>query len=302
MNKTIACLFAVLVLGCAEAANNQVEISSYKELGAFFQKHGYTFDSWRAGLRAVPRAYVTDVPDRWTAVADQVSIQKKKEIFYSAILPIVLDANELIEADRRRAEPLAMRIIANSQISDEDRKFLIDLASRYRVNASSDVSADAAWVKELLLRVDIVPPSLALAQAAYESAYGTSRFAALGNALYGQWTFNGNGIDPLKKRAEMGSYQVAAFESPLASTLAYEFNLNTNKAYEKFRVQRAGFRHSGKLPDSAELALTLTAYSERGEAYAREIAHVIRSLRLMRADLAFLQKMEPIYIVPKKPS
>jgi Bax protein len=296
--------------GCARSpadARQTVTLASYKELQDFFQTYGYTFEIWRAGYRAVPRVYLTDVPEHWAKIADQVSLTTKKELFYSAILPIVLRANERIALDRARAEPLAMRLLAGQPISPDDRGFLTELAGRYEIQASSAADGqaspegrDAAMLKEILLRVDTIPPSLALAQAAYESAYATSRFAGLGNALYGQHSKSGKGIKAQGSESQDGAVHMEDFESPLDCTLAYAHNLNTHAAYADFRRKRAGFRHEGKLPDPAELALTLTKYSERGEAYTHEIAQVIRKLNLNRADMAYLREMKPVYIVPKR--
>src|SRR5436190_566473 len=179
-----------------EESKETVTLASYKELQDYFQTYGYTFAIWRSGYRAVPRLYVTDVPERWAQIADQVSLKTKKELFYSAILPLILRTNELIAIDRARAEPIAMKILAGQTVSAEDRTFLNDLAGRYRINNSSDATHPAV-LQEILLRVDAIPPSLALSQAAFESAYATSRFAGLGNSLFGQETKKGKGMEAL---------------------------------------------------------------------------------------------------------
>ncbi|MGI2103199.1 glucosaminidase domain-containing protein [Shewanella oncorhynchi] len=91
----------------------------------------------------------------------------------------------------------------------------------------------------LLERVDILPPSLVLAQAAKESGWGTSRFAREGNALFGQWDFKGNGMEPRQKRQGLGNYGLARFDTPFASVEGYLLNLNTHNAYQKMRDFRA---------------------------------------------------------------
>ena len=101
----------------------------------------------------------------------------------------------------------------------------------------------AAKLEELLIRVDVIPVSLALGQAAYESGYATSRFAGLGNALYGQWSWGGKGMKPdQQRRSEHGDYRIRGFEAPQASVIAYTINLNTHFAYEGFRDKRAELR------------------------------------------------------------
>ena len=284
--------------GAPAAVNKQtVTLESYKELQEYFQTYGYTYKIWRSGYRAVPRVYVTDVPDHWSHIADRVSLGTKKELFYSAVLPMVLRANEMIAQDRARAEPIAMRILAGQTVSDEERAFLGDLAGRYRIKRSSDV-ANPAVLQEILLRVDEIPPSLALAQAAFESAYATSRFAGLGNSLFGQETVEGKGMPAQGNEDRERPYHLEDFETPLGATVAYEYNLNTHKAYANFRKKRAEYRRLGKLPDSIALAMTLTKYSERGKIYTEEVAHVIRNLKLAQADMAYLRDMNPVYIIP----
>jgi uncharacterized FlgJ-related protein len=274
-------------------------MSSYKELEEFFRQKGFTYQAWHAGMRAVPRIYVIDIPEKWKEIADQVSIEKKKQIFFSAILPIILHANEMILEERTRAEPLAMDMLEGEELSSQDQKWMQALALRYKVIDEGE-TLGKDQLKRLIRRIDFIPPSLALAQAAYESAYATSRFAGLGNALFGQWTYSRKGIRPEQQRTHLGDYKVAAFETPLASTLSYAFNLNTNKAYREFRKKRAGFIHSGKFPDPIVLAGTLIRYSERGEEYTKEIQRVIQQNGLYEADLAYLREMEPIFLVPKK--
>ena len=99
-----------------------------------------------------------------------------------------------------------------------------------------------------MLRVDTIPPSLALAQAAIESGYGASRFAVEGNALFGQWR-TGGGLRPSDQPAHLSDYGIATFASPLQSVAAYAHNLNTFASYRDFRAARA--RHVGQTPEAA---------------------------------------------------
>ena len=133
---------------------------------------------------------------------------------------------------------------------------------------------------ELRRRVDVVPASLALAQGAEESGWGTSRFARLGNAVFGQRTFQkGDGLVPLRR--EQGQrHEVKSFNNLYRSVRAYVWNLNTHAAYEKFREKRASFRFRGLPPDGYELTETLDRYSERGENYIQTIRTIIQLNRL----------------------
>ena len=157
---------------------------------------------------------------------------------------------------------------------------------------------DEAALDELMLRVDAVPVSLALAQCAEESGWGTSRFAAEGNALFGQWSWGGEGIKPLQQREGMGDYRIAAFETPLHSVMAYMKNLNTHNAYAGLRVRRAELRAKGERMSGFELAKTLDKYSERGAAYVESLHGIMRVNQLDPADDAFLGDGPTIWLIP----
>jgi uncharacterized FlgJ-related protein len=150
----------------------------------------------------------------------------------------------------------------------------------------------------LLERVDIVPVSLALSQAAEESGWGTSRFAAEGNALFGQWTWGGEGIKPEQQRAALGDHRIAAFESPLQSVMAYMHNLNTHPAYAELRAMRARLRREGQPIRGRKLAEALTKYSERGQAYVDSLHAIMSVNHLDAADEAHLGDGPTIYLVP----
>jgi len=148
--------------------------------------------------------------------------------------------------------------------------------------------------------VDAIPPSLALAQSASESGWGTSRFAAEGNALFGQWS-TGKGIVPAQQRtATHGDHRVAAFESTGMAVWSYALNLNTHAGYKEFRARRADVRRQGRRVRGTDVVDTMVHYSERGQAYVDELKTIIRQNRLAAADDAYLSKMEIIRVVPKK--
>jgi Bax protein len=148
-----------------------------------------------------------------------------------------------------------------------------------------------------MMRVDVVPPSLALGQAAYESGYGTSRFAREGNALFGQWTYGGKGMQPREKRASKGDYGVAAYDWPLESVRAYMRNLNSHRAYQGLRDKRAAARSRGRAPTGDELADALTSYSERGAEYVKTLKGIMSTNELAVADNATLQDAPAILII-----
>ena len=280
----------------APTAADTLEVSGYKQVLALFEKLHYTPAAWQAGIRAVPRVYITDVTERWRdTTINKITVLQKKQIFFRALAPLVLHSNELILTDRKRLA--ALRQEGPGTWSPEDAKWLASLADEYGISvpAGDPVPADA--LDELWNRVDLIPASLALSQAAEESGWGTSRFAAQGNALFGQWTWGEAGMKPEEQRAHLGNYGLAAFETPLLSVMAYMLNLNTHAAYADLRTLRAAARAQGKAPRGRELAAGLSKYSERGEAYVTSLRNLMTANKLDPADDAYLSTGPAIYLV-----
>ena len=125
-----------------------------------------------------------------------------------------------------------------------------------------------------------MPPSLALAQAAEESGWATSRFTIEGNAFFGQWDFSGKGMVPKQQRKELGNYGLAKFDTPLASVKGYMLNINTTSAYQKLRDKRQKLRKNNQAITGLALVDTLDKYSERGQAYIDSITEMITYNRL----------------------
>ena len=221
-------------------------------------------------------------------------MNKKKEYFFFVYAPLVLDSNEDIMADRTRLKELTGKKMA----TDEETAWLKDLAKLYRLKPPEEGPVSSDMLKLMMGRVDIIPPSLALAQAAVESGWSTSRFSDQGNALFGQWTWGDDGITPKEQRDEMGDYKIKAFATPEASISAYMHNLNTHPSYEGFRQERAKFRAADRKLVGSDLAPTLTSYSELGEEYVETLLSVIRVNKLSPADETYLRDMKPVALVP----
>jgi len=273
------------------------EFHSPYELEAFFGQHSYSLEHWQTGDRSVPRLYLQHIPPRWGKVyAPHMPVTEKKEFFFFALAPLVLAANEAVLADRQKLLALLDKHQDNTPWTDEEREWLSLLAEYYGVDGEPG-EADAH--EALLLRVDAVPTSLVLAQAAAESGWGTSRFASEGNALFGQWTWSGEGITPKEQRTETkGNYQIRAFETPEDSVRSYLHNLNTGHAYDSLREQRQLLRSQQKPVTGHDLADGLLKYSERGQEYVDEIRALIRINRLHATDSAYLRDMTPVKLVP----
>jgi len=278
--------------------NSQImAITSYQDLLELFEKLNYTPEAWQAGIREVPRVYLTIIGDRWGSTSSkEVTIENKKRIFFRGIAPMILRANELILDDRQRLDQLRSAFMQDQALTETDQKWLLNLAGVYKVEGENPPTA--SMLNELWKKVDIVPPSLALAQGAEESGWGTSRFAAEGNAVYGQWTWGENAIAPKEQRKELGNYGIAAFGSLQESVSGYMLNLNTHPAYAELRSKRAELRAKGEKISGSVLAEQLIKYSERGEEYVKTLKQMMEYNRLEPTDDAYLSADPPIFLVP----
>ena len=295
-------LLAVLMFAQVTPTDEKVPCRNYKDVLALFERLGYTQKAWKAGVREIPRVYLADVPDTWRErSAKELSVADKKRLFFRLIAPIALRINELILDDRVRAKELTNRLALGQSVTPDDQAWLTELAVKYKVLESTSERLDSDAFAELLMRVDVVPPSLSLAQAASESGWGTSRFAAQGNSLFGQWTW-GKGLKPAEQRtSELGDHRIAAFDSTAQAAYSYALNLNTERAYRDFRLKRADLRRQSLRISGTVLAETMLNYSERGQAYVDDLKALIQQNRLDDADDAYLRHMAVIHIVPAGP-
>lgn len=193
---------------------------------------------------------------------------ERKQAFFDYMTPVIEASNQRILLLRER-----LRSLDPDNLSRADQRWLDALSERYEVVAETPEER----IRILLRRVDVVPVSLALAQAAKESAWGTSRFAREGNNLFGEWCFSkGCGIVPAN-RAPGRTHEVRAFRSPGESIDSYLMNLNTHPAYRELRLIRQSLRKQGSSILGRELAKGLSRYSERGDIYVTEVQNLIAS-------------------------
>jgi len=263
----------------------------------YFDQLGYTGEKIDSGeTTAIPPVLVVTIRQGWS---EDLTVQFKKSFFYRAILSLVLYENDAVLRKRESLLSILNERGADGSFTDEQSQRLNEMARNYRVlKDESDEPLTEQQIQELLKRVDMVPPSLALAQAAHESGYATSRFAHTANALFGQWDWGENTVKPQQQRKGMGNYGIKSFDQPIDSVRSYIRNLNTHNAYRGFRDVRATQRGDQKgliVLDSKSLADTLTSYSERGTEYTEELKSTISYNRLERADKLRLMQGEPIY-------
>ena len=210
-------------------------------------------------------------------------VETRKQAFFDYLAPRVRRANAEVLAERRRLLTLEQRIEAGRAPGWWDRRWLRGLALDYELEPDPD-RAVADTIELLKKRVDIVPPELALVQAAVESGWGRSRFAREANNLFGHWCYEpGCGLVPARRNSG-ARHEVAAFDSPQQSIERYLHNLNTHPPYRPFRERRARLREQQRPLRAAELVDGLLQYSERREAYVEEIETVLRANRALIDD------------------
>jgi Bax protein len=231
--------------------------------------------------RTVPRILVEPLPADYALIED---VETRKSVFFRVLLPMVLAENARVLRQRELLKDIYRQETTPPPDSPQG-SILRHLMDEYRVQGDP---ADAVLRAELLRRVDMIPVALVLAQAANESGWGTSRFARLGNNLFGVWTYReGAGIVPAA-RAEGETHALRVFDSLRDSVRDHLHNLNIGHAYGELRQLRAQVRAQGGTLDSLVLAGGLSRYSSRGEDYIGEIQAIIRAnhLRAVRgADL-----------------
>tara|TARA_B110000211_G_C14069479_1_gene549286 strand:- start:1176 stop:2681 length:1506 start_codon:yes stop_codon:yes gene_type:complete len=195
------------------------------------------------------------------------SSRLRKETFIKIVLPLIVAENERILADRKKL----IKVSKKKKTSDLEKQWLRQKLLEYKVKKGNMI--------ELISRMDIIPTSIALAQAAKESGWGTSRFALEGNAIFGQWTWSGNGIAPLN-REHNKNHKILKFPILRASVKAYQNNLNTHKSYVNFRSKRLVMREKNKDISGLELTETLKNYAQTGSEYIKILNQIIRQNRL----------------------
>ncbi len=243
---------------------------------AFAVLIGSLFLSSRASLTSLT---ITAAPPDFTAIT---SVDERKQIFFDYFLPIIEAQNQHYAAQRRQLVEIDQRLRQGKPLTHRQRRMVDEVLASYPY--SDQVLTVSEHLHQILLQVDVLPPSLVLAQAAMESAWGTSRFVVEGNNFFGQWCFKqGCGLLPHARRKGK-NHEVAVFASAEAAVAAYFRNINSHVAYADVRRVRAELREQ-QLPLQGEvLAGGLHRYSEKGGAYIRDIRALIHNNNLHRYD------------------
>ena len=261
-------LLDIFSLNNLENDSVRLSASTIKQL---FEDTGYNLNDVRKKKLVKPVA-LTLLPQEIKMIENS---KKRKEFFIQIVLPLIIEENNNIKLDRKTL----FTIINKSNNSNPEKQWLEKKYKQYGVK-SGDLST-------LKIRMDEIPVSLAIAQAAKETGWGTSRFALEGNALFGQWTWSGEGLKP-KEAKEGQSHKVMKFNILQASVRAYQRNINTHSTYKNFRKARAKLRDSNKPLDSIELSKYLNKYAETGNQYVEVLQKIIKQNKLQDFDDAKL--------------
>ena len=261
-------LIDIYSLNNQETDTVRLDASTIRQL---FEDTNYKLDDVRKSKLVKPIA-LTLLPAEIKMIEN---ITKRKEFFIQIILPLILEENKKINLDRKRL----FNIINKSNNSSLEKKWLERKYKQYGI-PSKDLSV-------LKIRMDIIPVSLAIAQAAKETGWGTSRFAQQGNALFGQWTWSGEGLKPKEAEKNEG-HKVMKFNILQASVRAYQRNINTHSSYQDFRLARAKLRDLGEPLDSMILSAYLDKYAETGNEYVKVLQKIIQQNNLKDFDDAKL--------------
>jgi len=306
LRRGSACLLILVATMMTTIVNGQevVVLGGVEQVMGWLQSENWWGEENRDEQLTVPHAMITGINPRWRTTSQKLPVPQKKEIFYRFMLPLVLHANGMVMERREGLFRMRAALEAGEDQTEADMQalregaVLLRIAKKEEAAALSSSSENlAAVIDEAIYKLDIIPAGLALGQAAYESGYGTSRFAVEGNALFGQWTYGGKGLVPEQQRKSLGDHRIAAFDWPFDSVRGYFINLMSHPAYEDFRRLRAQLRAAGEPLTSMVLADGLIKYSERGQEYVDTLKGIMRVNRLTIADDAVFRDEPMRFIV-----
>tara|TARA_B100000686_G_scaffold296642_1_gene328359 strand:- start:19 stop:1194 length:1176 start_codon:yes stop_codon:yes gene_type:complete len=235
-----------------------------------FENLKYDLKNIRLGESVKP-VYLSKLPPDLKNIK---STSKRKNTFIKIILPLIIDENNKILENRKKF----FKILAKPVNSMGEKRWLKRRFEEYQIK-NEDIA-------ELKLRMDIIPVSLAIAQAAKESGWGTSRFALEGNAMFGQWTYGKDGIKPKDSKGK--DHKVLKFPMLRSSIMAYQRNLNTHKAYGEFREKRASLREDNKKISGLHLVSYVESYAATGKEYVKILKNIISQNKLTDFDNSIL--------------
>ena len=251
-------------------------ISQADEMLEIFKKYEFSVDSF-LNDESANLIIFSSLPDDFMEIK---SVNERKKLFINTLLPIIYSENLKILEDRKKILDWWNESQGENFSRDFWPSWLFELSEKYETSDSN--------LGNLLMKVDVIPISMALAQAAIESGWGTSRYLREGNAIYGQYTFEKDkGIRP-ERRESNEKFFIKKFSNLSESTRSYFKNINTHRAYDDFREERKKLRMNGVKLSGVKLVKFLTSYSERRDEYVKDVENIIQSNNFMKFDNSYL--------------
>ena len=251
-------------------------ISHADEMLEIFKKYEFSVDSF-LNDESANLIIFSSLPDDFMEIK---SVNERKKLFINTLLPIIYSENLKILEDRKKILDWWNESQGENFSRDFWPSWLFELSEKYETSDSN--------LGNLLIKVDIIPISMALAQAAIESGWGTSRYLREGNAIYGQYTFEKDrGIRPERRESDE-KFFIKKFSNLSESTRSYFKNINTHRAYDDFREERKKLRMNGVKLSGVKLVKFLTSYSERRDEYVKDVENIIQSNNFMKFDNSYL--------------
>ena len=247
-------------------------ISESSEMIEIFKKYKFSVDNL-LNNQSANLIIFSSLPEDFMEIQP---IIERKRLFINTLIPIIYSENLQILNDRKK--------ILDWWRESDGENFSRDFWPQWLFELSEKYGSDDSNLGNLLVRVDIIPISLALAQAAIESGWGTSRYSREGNAVFGQYTFDeSKGLKP-KDRNENDQFFIKKFSNLSESVRSYLKNINTHLAYTDFREERKKLRMSGENLSGYKLVNFLRDYSERKEFYIKDVKEIMTSNNFKKYD------------------
>ena len=251
-------------------------ISQADEMLEIFKKYEFSVDSF-LNDESANLIIFSSLPEDFMEIEP---VNERKKLFINTLLPIIYSENLKILEDRKKILDWWNESQGENFSRDFWPSWLFELSEKYETSDSN--------LGNLLMKVDVIPISMALAQAAIESGWGTSRYLREGNAIYGQYTFEKDrGIRPERRESDK-KFFIKKFSNLSESTRSYFKNINTHRAYVDFREERKKLRMNGEKLSGVKLVKFLTSYSERRDEYVRDVENIIQSNNFMKFDNSYL--------------
>jgi uncharacterized FlgJ-related protein len=272
--------FALIVIGLTSCSNNTVKqnivINDYSKLDSIFDKHRSNNEN------IIAPVFIENIAPS----IRNLTIAERKKIFIETLLANFVLSNDSILHTRNKIIKLSKK----NHLNKKEKTWLQGICKIYRCKENN--------FEDLLTKVDIIPPSMAIAQSIVESGWGTSRFAIEGNSIFGE--HHSNGANGKHIKADSSDIKMKAFDSIYEAVNSYSLNINRHKAYTQFRIKRLQQRKHNKGLNSLELVETLTSYSELGKEYTDYIKMFIRQNKLTSYDKIKLGNYKTEYFVSIK--